>query len=504
MTDHPRPARTAPPAPPRRQPFRCSALYRRQLALGATMVEHAGWRTAGHFTGVADEARRVRDGAGLGDVSWLGKLDLRYTQTDGVLARLERALGFPPSPPLPGSLADAPARLVASTRAGAPGGAGGLAPVLPRRVWPLARGQALVTCVPGERAGLAQRLLAAGDPPASCLHLTDVTSVYAALLLAGPGSREILRTLTAVDVGAEALPAGRAVQGGLAHVHAILLREDLGPARDVPGYWLLVGREYGEYLWETVLHAGRRLGIAPFGVGALGRPGGGHVRGLPQLFAHDRMWRTHDLKRSYDVVIVGAGVHGLATAYYLARDHGIRRIALLERRYLGAGNSGRNTAIIRANYRTREGIPFYARSVELYEQLSADLKWNVLFTQCGHLTLAHTESSITGLRVRAEMNRLLGVDSRMIGPEEIARLVPAMDLGQHAHLPVLAALYHPPGGIIRHDAVVWGYARACDRLGVEIHPYTEATGITVDGKALDLPAGGAANGRDGARHRRPD
>jgi sarcosine oxidase, subunit beta len=214
-----------------------------------------------------------------------------------------------------------------------------------------------------------------------------------------------------------------------------------------------------------------------------------------QLFAEDRMWRSHDLKRSYDVVIVGAGVHGLATAYYLARNHGMRRIALLERRYLGAGNSGRNTAIIRANYRTREGIPFYARSVELYEQLSEDLNWNVLFTQCGHLTLAHTDSSINGLRVRAEMNRLLGVDSRLIGPDEIARLVPAMDLGTHAHLPVLAALYHPPGGIIRHDAVVWGYARACDRMGVEIHPFTEATAITVNGKTLETPPAGTPIGR---------
>jgi len=216
---------------------------------------------------------------------------------------------------------------------------------------------------------------------------------------------------------------------------------------------------------------------------------------MMQLFSKERMWRAHELKRRYDVVIVGAGVHGLATAYYLAKNHGIRTIALLERRYLGAGNSGRNTAIIRANYRTREGIPFYARSVELYEQLSADLKWNVLFTQCGHLTLAHTDSSINGLRVRAEMNRLLGVDSRLIGPDEIARLVPAMDLGMYAHFPVLAALYHPPGGIIRHDAVVWGYARACDRMGVEIHPFTEVTAIAVNGKVVEAPANGIRNGR---------
>jgi sarcosine oxidase subunit beta len=195
------------------------------------------------------------------------------------------------------------------------------------------------------------------------------------------------------------------------------------------------------------------------------------------------MWRRHDLKPTYDVVIIGAGVHGLATAYYLGREHGITNVAVLEKSYLGAGNSGRNTAIIRANYRTAEGIPFYAASVKLYEEMSRELRWNVLFNQCGHLTLAHTDSAINGLRVRAEMNRLLGVDSRLIYPEEIKRLVPALDVSDRPRYPVMAALYHPPGGIIRHDAVVWGYARACDRMGIEIHPFTEALDIKVSGKS---------------------
>jgi sarcosine oxidase subunit beta len=199
-----------------------------------------------------------------------------------------------------------------------------------------------------------------------------------------------------------------------------------------------------------------------------------------QLFRHDRMWRAHDLKPSYDVVIVGAGVHGLATAYYLGKEHGIRSVALMEKSYLGAGASGRNTAIIRANYRTAEGIPFYLASVRLYEEMSEELEWNVLFDQCGHLTLGHTDTSVNGLRLRAETNRLLGVDSTLIGPEEIRRLVPTLDLGRHSRYPVLAALYHPPGGIIRHDAVVWAYARACDRMGIEIHPFTEVTGIRLD------------------------
>ena len=198
------------------------------------------------------------------------------------------------------------------------------------------------------------------------------------------------------------------------------------------------------------------------------------------LFKKDRMWRTRDLKPSYDVVIVGAGVHGLATAYYLGSQHNIRRVALLEKGYLGSGNSGRNTAIIRSNYRTPEGIPFYQASVKLYEDLSRELGWNMLFSQYGHLTLAHTDSAVNGLRVRAENNQVLGVDSRMISPDEIRRLVPAMDLSNRARFPVLAALYHPPGGIIRHDAVVWGYARACDRMGIEIHTFTEVTGMRVE------------------------
>ena len=199
-----------------------------------------------------------------------------------------------------------------------------------------------------------------------------------------------------------------------------------------------------------------------------------------QLFKRERMWRKCDLKPSYDVVIVGAGVHGLATAYYLGSQHNIRRVALLEKGYLGSGNSGRNTAIIRSNYRTPEGIPFYQASVKLYEDLSRELGWNMLFSQYGHLTLAHTDSAVNGLRVRAENNQVLGVDSRMISPDEIRRLVPAMDLSNRARFPVLAALYHPPGGIIRHDAVVWGYARACDRMGIEIHTFTEVTGMRVE------------------------
>jgi len=206
-----------------------------------------------------------------------------------------------------------------------------------------------------------------------------------------------------------------------------------------------------------------------------------------RIFKKERMWRYHELKPAYDVVIVGGGAHGLGIGYYLGSRHGIRSIAILEKGYLGCGNSGRNTAIIRSNYRTPEGIAFYDASVKLYEALSQELGWNLLFSQCGHLTLGHTDSAVIGLRVRAETNQVMGVDSRLIYREEIRQLAPALDLSDRPRFPILAALYHPPGGIIRHDAVVWGYARACDRMDIEIHPFTEVTGMrTTNGKVTSV------------------
>jgi sarcosine oxidase, subunit beta len=199
---------------------------------------------------------------------------------------------------------------------------------------------------------------------------------------------------------------------------------------------------------------------------------------MKDIFRVRRMWRPRgELKRRYDVVIVGAGSHGLSTAYYLAKNHGITNVAVLDKSYIGSGAAGRNTTIIRANYRTPQGAEFYSASVKLYEGLAADLDFNLLFSQQGHLTLAHSDRGIITANERAEVNRLLGIDSRVIYPDEIAKLCPEMNLSEDVTWPVMAALYHPPGGIIRHDAVVWGYARGADRGGVEIHPYTEVTGI---------------------------
>ncbi len=192
-----------------------------------------------------------------------------------------------------------------------------------------------------------------------------------------------------------------------------------------------------------------------------------------------RMWRSHELKESYDVVIIGGGAHGLACAYYLAKEHGITDVAVLEKSYIGAGGSGRNTAIIRSNYLTPEGVRFYDESVKLYEQLSDDLNFNVMFSQRGHLTLAHTDGGVNTMRRRAEVNQIEGVDSRLIWPDKIKSLCPYLDVSDHPRYPILAALYHPPGGIIRHDAVVWGYAHQADVRGVHIHQNTEVTGLEV-------------------------
>lgn len=210
-----------------------------------------------------------------------------------------------------------------------------------------------------------------------------------------------------------------------------------------------------------------------------------------------RVWRHHDLAPAYDVVIVGAGVHGLATAHYLAANHGIHRVAVIDKGYVGGGNSGRNTAIVRSNYLTPEGVRFYDRSVRLYEDLSAQLNFNVMFSQRGHLTLAHNDSSLRTMRWRAEVNKVEGIDSEVITPSEIKKLVPFMDVSDATRYPILGALYHPPGGTIRHDAVNWGYARSADGRGVEIHQQTEVvaidtragrvTGVTTNRGHIDTP-----------------
>src|SRR6202046_1350728 len=197
------------------------------------------------------------------------------------------------------------------------------------------------------------------------------------------------------------------------------------------------------------------------------------------IFRKRRMWRRQgELKSAYDVVIIGGGAHGLAAAYYLQKDHGIRSVAVLEKSYIGSGAAGRNTTILRSNYKTPEGARFYDASVKLYEGLSAELNFNLLFSQRGHLTLAHSDRAMFVMANRAEVNRIDGIDSRLIYPDEVKALAPAMQVDNpNAVYPIMGALYHPPGGIIRHDAVVWGLARSADQGGAEIHQNTTVTGL---------------------------
>jgi len=203
-----------------------------------------------------------------------------------------------------------------------------------------------------------------------------------------------------------------------------------------------------------------------------------------------RMWRKVPLKKRYHVIIIGAGVHGLSVAYHLAKN-GITDVAVLDRTYLGGGNSGRNTQIIRANQRTPENVAFYDQALRGWEQLSQEVNFNMLIDQFGLTTLGHNEFSLERLRLRAEVNKALGVESMMIGKERIRELFPFLDLSDKPRFPIIGALYHPRGGVVRHDAVVWGYSSAADRLGVEIHPHTKVEAVRVkDGRVAGVSAQG--------------
>ncbi len=195
-----------------------------------------------------------------------------------------------------------------------------------------------------------------------------------------------------------------------------------------------------------------------------------------------KQWRSPEPRREYDVVVVGAGGHGLATAYYLAKEHGLRNIAVVERGWLGGGNTARNTTIVRSNYLWDEATQLYEKSMKLWEGLSQDLNYNVMFSQRGVLNLGHTLQDMRDIERRVSANRLNGVDAQVLSPADIKAMIPFINL--NTRYPVLGASHQPRGGVARHDAVAWGFARAADALGVDIIQNCEVIGIARENGAV--------------------
>ncbi len=196
-------------------------------------------------------------------------------------------------------------------------------------------------------------------------------------------------------------------------------------------------------------------------------------------------WRSPEPKREYDVIIVGAGGHGLATAYYLAKEHGVTNVAVLEKGWLGGGNTGRNTTIIRSNYLRDESAAIYDHALKLYEGLSQELNYNIMFSQRGVLNLAHNLHDLRELSRRVNAIRLNGIDSEILTTEQVKAMVPIMNTSPHSRYPVLGASLQRRGGTARHDAVAWGFARGADARGVDIIQNCEVTGIKRNGAGVE-------------------
>ncbi|AJQ93836.1 sarcosine oxidase subunit beta family protein [Gynuella sunshinyii] len=200
-----------------------------------------------------------------------------------------------------------------------------------------------------------------------------------------------------------------------------------------------------------------------------------------------RVWRNPKPGKQYDVVIIGGGGHGLATAYYLAKEHNISNVAVIEKGYLGGGNTARNTTIVRSNYLWDEATRLYEHSMKLWERLSQDLNYNVMFSQRGVLNLGHTLQDMRDIERRVNANRLNGIDGEVLDTRQVQELVPLMDCSANRRYPVLGASWQPRAGVARHDAVAWGFARAADSLGVDLIQQCEVTDIVIeDGAAVGV------------------
>ena len=189
-------------------------------------------------------------------------------------------------------------------------------------------------------------------------------------------------------------------------------------------------------------------------------------------------WRSPQPKAAYDIVIVGGGGHGLAAAYYLAKNHGITNVAVVERGWLGGGNTGRNTTVVRSNYLYPESARLYDFSLKLYEGLARELNYNVMLSQRGHVMLAHTRHDLESIARWANAMHMNGIEAELLTRDQVGELIPALDLSPEARYPVLGGFMQRRGGTARHDAVAWGYARAADALGVDILQECEVTGFT--------------------------
>ena len=195
-------------------------------------------------------------------------------------------------------------------------------------------------------------------------------------------------------------------------------------------------------------------------------------------------WRSPAPKPHYDAVIIGGGGHGLATAYYLARNHGMVNVAVVEKGWLGGGNTGRNTTIVRSNYHLDANAHFYEHSLKLWEGLSHELNFNVMYSARGVLNLVHSPADIDAAIRRGNAMRLNGIDAEFLSRDEIARRIPNLECSAQARFPILGGLLQPRGGTVRHDAVAWGYARAADALGVDVIQQCEVTGIRMERGAV--------------------